>query len=137
MAISNVLASGAPVFTSVVQGVVPDAVSAFAPIPFKQVVSDEYAAWNTSTSEFTAPVAGVYCVNTASRLNTVSLARIYVYKNGIQMGIAIQVFPALATDSASYTLYLKQGDVVDIRSDVAVNVDGGNQLCHLEISKVG
>jgi hypothetical protein len=137
MAISNVLASGSPVFVSVKQGTPPDSVAAFTPIPFTDVVSDNYSAWNTGASQFTAPLAGAYCVTTASRFTAVSTTRVFVYKNGLQMGVILQVVTAVAADLGSYQLYLQQGDIVDLRANDAISVDGGGQLCHLQISKVG
>ena len=137
MAISNVLISGAPVLTSVKQGVTPDAVAAFTPIPFTQVVSDVYEAWDNASSEFTTPVAGVYCITMETRFTAASTTRVFVYKNNVQMGVILQVVTAVAADLGSYQLYLEQGDVVDVRANDAISVDGGGQLCHLQISKVG
>ena len=113
-------------------------------LPFKTISEDTAGAWtnagntgsNTNDS-FTCPAgeAGEYILVVAVRANAVSSAEVHAYVDG-SFRAFLGLFAARVNTMASGIIRLEAGEVLTIRVDIGITLQGGTTDHHISIRKL-
>ena len=88
------------------------------PVPFDVVFINEGNGWNTATSQYTVPLAGVYCIQLTAGIVATDATKMELLING---DLAVDVYRSstshngIDTRSRSFILPLQTNDVLRIR----------------------
>jgi hypothetical protein len=108
-------------------------------------VEDTHSAFNTGTSLFTAPIAGVYQVDITTgatvATSTSAVFTAYIYKNGsLLKTISVLTVPAGVTGclvSGSGSVRVVAGETIAIWVGAVSNTSGNYNSCRMSFTRIG
>lgn len=96
------------------------------PVQFNTIVYDTHAATTTGTSwAYRAPVSGYYSIQGLIASSTASATNYIYYRNGSIGQIVAAGSSTFNTSTVSGSVFLNQGDTLDIRASVSVTIVNG------------